>query len=563
MPAPFSISNCLSVGETVTREYFGGDLTIAITNLTTAKCYVSDISNTDGPLSVSDLIALRNKEDWSEVTIAGRAYGKCQIVGFSLDPDVNATVATCNISLRSRTVGTSTSGGYYADLLTAIGTEGNLVESISENITLSRAQNSTSYSRTVDLKINNSSLIFNPLLGTQSPVAKAKEIVRKWFSTLTYSFPLISGEYDEILDKDFKTFKSERIDAIQGNVSVTETLDTTNISGDYAHTFELSLSVGQDGVTTVTESGEIEGLTSDRIAAANAVYSAVIAASQTRCSDLYDKYSVTGPGGANNSSISCNENSLGSAPIERTKTTNIFVGTIEYSVSYSDDSSKSGNVYKSVSSTTNQEGCIENGEISYSFEGATGANELLGEYPRYGFALALFLNPQSGIEHILETAIDFGFSGLPISRTEDHRLYDGVIEGGLVFSNNSVYRLNTAADLIKKIEYSQAQSKPFPFSQAYQSVPMEGQTSSIVQTSYDTLANLDHGTRIVAHRISPENTTRLDELISLSKSLVPTGFTDDSSVLNSASYSFSPLNDVEFSLDVSIDCFEGEEDSCE
>lgn len=563
MPAPFSISNCLSVGETVTREYFGGDLTIAITKLITAKCFVSDISNVDGPLSVSTLISLRNKEDWSEVIIAGRNYGKCQIVGFSLDPDTNATVATCNISLRSRTVGTSTSGGYYADLLAAIGAEGDLVESISESINLSRSQNSTSYSRTVDLKINNKSVLFNPLVGAQSPVPKAKEIVRKWLSTLTYSFPLISGEYDEILDKDFKTFKSERIDSIQGTVSVTETLDTTNVAGDYAHTFELSLSVGQDGVTTVTESGEIEGLTADRIAAANAAYNAVIAAAKTRCADLYIKYSVTGPGGYENSTITCDTTNLNPTPTEQTKTTNTFSGTIEYSVSYSDDSSKIANVYRTISSTINEEGCVAGGEISYTFEGATGANEATGTYPRYNIALSLFLNAQSGLAYVTGSATGVGFSGLPISRSEEHRFYDGVIDGTLSYSNDPIYRYHTPTGLIKKVEFNMSASDPVPAAQVYQSVPTEGQTSSIVQKSYDTLSGLNYSTRMLAHRISPDNTTRRGELLALASDLLPEVFAYESSVLNSVNYSFSPLNDVEFEFDAATEHFTGTEDSCE
>ena len=561
MSAPFSISNCLSVGETITREYFGGDLTIAVTKLITAKCFVSDVSNADGPINVSDLIALRNKEDWAEVTVAGRNYGKCQIVGFSLDPDANATVATCNISLRARSVGTSASGGYYADLLTAIGTEGDLVESISENINLGRSQNSTSYSRTVDLKINNKSAIYNPLLGSPSPVPKAKEIVRKWLSTLTYSFPLISGEYDAILDKDFKTFKSERIDAIQGTVSVTETLDTSNVAGDYAHTFELSLSVGQDGVTTVTESGEIEGLTADRIGAANAAYSSVIAAAKTRCSDLYSKYTTAGVGGVDNAPIVCDK-TLKDAPTEQTKTVNTFSGTIEYSVSYSDDSSKIANVYRTISSTVNEEGCVDGGEISYTFEGATGANEATGTYPRYQIALALFLNAQSGLAYVTGTATSVGFLGLPISRTEQHRFYDGVIEGSLAYSNDSIYRFHTTTGLIKKIEFNMSTSDPVPAAQVYQSVPMDGQTSSIVQSSYDTLSGLNYSTRMLAHRISPDNTTRRGQLLALASGLLPEVFADESSVLNSVSYSFSPMNDVEFELDAATEYFTGVEDSC-
>ena len=320
--------------------------------------------------------------------------------------------------------------------------------------------------------------------------------------------------------------------------------------------------MGQDGVTTVTESGEIEGLTSDRIAAANAVYSAVIAASQTRCSDLYDKYSVTGPGGATNSTIHCDGNSLKTTPTEQTKTTNVFAGTIEYSISYSDDSSKIANTYRSITSTVNQEGCVESGDISYSFEGATGANEATGTYPRYQIALSLFLNASSGLDHILGLGVGAGFTGLPIARSEEHRFYEGVIEGSLSFSNNPVYSYNTEADLIKKLEFSAASSDPIPEAQVYQSVPMESQSSSIVQASHDTFSGLNYSTRMLAHRISPENSTRLGELISMASGLLPEVFAEDGSVLASVNYSFSPLNDVEFSFEASVEHFTGEEDSC-
>lgn len=540
--APLLITNAISLGETVNREYFGSDATLAFTRQVNLTCLVSDMYNTSGPISVASLIALRDAQDWRNVTISGKDYGKCRITSFNLVGGTNAYVATCNITFESRSSGTSSGGTYFADMWRALNSDGKLIESISETASLSRGENSTSFSREVSIKLNNASLLFSPLTGATSSLGKAKEIVRAWVKDgADYVFPTISGEYDSIISDKLakKKFYTEKVDAINGTVSITESLDTSNIaSGTYSHSYTIQLSSDEDGITRVTESGTVEGLGSDRLADAESGYATVISEAVGRCQTIYTQYA--------NSVVKC-EKTLSSRARETNKKTDKFSGTIDYSVSFNDDDSDKGAVYKTVTTAVTRNGCNSTADVSYTFEGTTGTSaEIISgvlSYPKYAQALAIFENTTSGIEDIIS---DQDYDNLPISRSETHKFYQGVIEGSLSFSSDDIYRFNTAVDKIKKFEEQTSTTLPVIVTRSFTFVPTEFDAGNTVvqQADFSTDQKEGYQLSMTVARIAPSaDVTRFSTLTGMA-----TGF---SGIMDSMSVSYAPLNDA--TMTVSID----------
>lgn len=539
--APLLITNAISLGETVNREYFGSDITLAFTRQVNLTCLVSDMYNTSGPISVASLIALRDAQDWRNVTISGKDYGKCRITSFNLVGGTNAYVATCNITFESRSSGTSSGGTYFADMWRALNSDGKLIESISETASLSRGENSTSFSREVSIKLNNASLLFSPLTGATSSLGKAKEIVRAWVKDgASYVFPIISGEYDSIVSDKLvkKKFYTEKVDAINGTVSITESLDTSNIVGTYSHSFTVQLSSGEDGITRVMESGTIEGLGSDRLADAESGYATVISGAAGRCQTIYAQYV--------DSVVKC-EKTLSSRARETNKKTDKFSGSIDYSISFDDDDADKGTVYKTVTTSVTRNGCNSTADVSYTFEGTTGTSaEIISgvlSYPKYAQALAIFENATSGIEDIIS---DQGYDNLPISRSETHKLYQGVIEGSLSFSSDDIYRFNTTVDKIKKFEEQTSKTLPVVVTRSFTFVPTEFDDGNTVVQRADFSTDQKDGYQLsmTIARIAPSaDITRFSALTGMA-----TGF---SGIMDSMSVSYTPLNDA--TMTVSVD----------
>lgn len=550
--APLIITNAISLGETVNREYFGSDITLAFTRQVNLTCLVSDMYNTSGPISVASLIALRDAQDWRNVTISGKNYGKCRITSFNLVGGTNAYVATCNITFESRSSGTSSGGTYFADMWRALNSDGKLIESISETSSLSRGENSTSFSREVSIKLNNASLLFSPQTGATSTLGKAKEMVRAWVKDgADYVFPIISGEYDSIVSNKLakKKFYTEKVDAINGTVSITESLDTSNIVSDvYSHSYTIQLNVGEDGIVTVSESGSVEGLGTNRAADAETGYAAVIPAANARCQAVYGLYG--------SSAVKC-EKTISSRARESSKKVDIFSGKIDYSITFDDNDANKGSVYKTVTTSIVQNGCVSSADVSYTFEGTTrNSVEISGgtlSYPKYAQALAAFENVASGIEDIIS---DQNYDNLPISRSETHKLYQGVIEGSLSFSSNDLYRFNTTTDKIKKFDEQTSATLPVIVTKSFTFVPTEFDSGNTVVQQADFYTDQKEGYQLsmTLARIAPSNDiTRYAALTGMA-----TGF---SGIMDSISVSYAPLNDA--TMTVSVDTTIVTDEECE
>ena len=152
--------------------------------------------------------------------------------------------------------------------------------------------------------------------------------------------------------------------------------------------------MSESRVATVTEFGEIQGLTEPRIDAAEAGYSTEIENAKTRLEGIYNHFKD------DSCSTELNKDSSNEVLlITKSRNVNSFAGTISYSVSSNDDPRyEDGGATWEYNISVEYDGkhttCTEDGTVSgrgnVIYDPSLGAN--LVAYPKYLTAKDLFIN---------------------------------------------------------------------------------------------------------------------------------------------------------------------------
>ena len=564
---PLVITNATLLSFSQSVDYFGGDIGFKKTKQIKITCSSSDISNQHGVSTESkDLFELlKNKRDYSSLTINGKEFGNAKIVSFSTEAEDMVNSLSCSIDfLIHESFGDlSTLTGYYADYGNA-NIEGSIINSFSDSIQLQSGENSSSYDRSISIQANNS-------LNIENLTDVVKGYVKDILDYSVFSFPDLTAFQEDIHDltsRSFKKLVTETIDEIALSFSFRESLNVGNVVGDYSLVNTQTLTTDSNGIVTVSEQGEIQGLTEPRIDAAEAGYATQIAASKTRLSDMFTQHAL-------GSCRDLNTDSGGSIILfTKGKTIDTFQGNISYNVSANNDPK-----YESDSATweytivsnfdgthTNatEQGSIEGlGNLIYDKDG--GSN--LDVYPKYIKAKDVFeqtVLPGDGgvLQNIDDRIKDLVPDSCPkpISRSETHSPRKGVISYSRSFSNNPIYAENDG--IAKKIESSTAFKDALPNVATYVSLNPEN-SREIVQ-KLNTLSNvqISNSVNILGYRINfNDEYSKMIEMGNLAKSKV--SLLDLSSAikyLESCSYNYKGANDVQFSLSTS---HVGGEDSCQ
>lgn len=471
----FIINNATILGFSQRGTFFEGDFRFGNKRIINLECLSTDISNESDVSShaVRDLIYLSKTDDYQRVHINGISFDTVKFTSFDIDGDEWVRGATCSISLEAYEEGTieSNLGGTYYEGLDFQGLA-HFLDDFSEDFSFSRAENSVTYTHSVTLKFSDSAEIKgNPRLS--GPVALAKEFAGKLFQTKNANRPDFAFS-DTQLQSIYKTFDddysrtiSEEYDNINNTCTFTENFEAFDKRGpdnSYSTKSTQTFEFDQNGIITVSEQGEILGLSKADYEAADAALNTTISVAKARINVLFERYKdvIKTNTTCEIPNLVLDESGTAVRAITSGKTINIYEGIISYSVTATNDPSKGSTANHNYTTQVQLDGdyftSTENGTIE-------GIAEPLGpvivkkplNYQKYDQARTKFVS--------IDTAIDTRVKGLIsnpspqyITNTETVSEYKGRIAYTRSFSNAPRYKDNDG--IAKQITVDVQNSKP-------------------------------------------------------------------------------------------------------
>jgi len=278
------------------------------------------------------LLSLNNQRDvsgiWNQINyystgfdgfitlnINGIDYQNAKLNSINFSKDENQDVLTKNFNI---------SFEYYEDALS--GSKDYLtgyllkdVESISDSFSMDISQDQNySFSHTVDLTFFNKT--------GSNLVNSARTIATGLLGNNKYSLTKLGG--NKYSDNLKRKYYNEKFDVFKGTYSLEETFDyNSNLINNASITTGISVQIGNNGVITVTEDGEIVGVKEDLYANALAEYNSLIAGSYNRCQGFLNSFA----------DFAGLTTTLKTLPTEQSTISDKFLGKINYTMSYSND----------------------------------------------------------------------------------------------------------------------------------------------------------------------------------------------------------------------------------
>lgn len=297
-----SINNAEKLSFKSRFELFNGSIAFKRVSEFTLSLVFSDITTQDGDLiDFTDLLALQNREDYNIFSVNGIELQKAKIKSFQVEGgnfNKNALV-TIILEVQEEAEDLTALVGYYADYAAGFTESCAFVDELSESINISRGENTTEFSKQVDVKFSNSALLVgdeNPLIRQAQNFAKA---IFDYDWTNGYStIPDLDSEdniRDSLANNKRKT-TSETLDAINNRCSFRQNLRIENAKSspvNYSHSATQRIQIDQNGIATVSERGKIEALegfykTQSNIA--ETAYSHEVGQARTRVQEIFDQY---------------------------------------------------------------------------------------------------------------------------------------------------------------------------------------------------------------------------------------------------------------------------------
>ena len=204
------------------------------------------------------------------------------------------------------------------------------MEEFSESYSIDYSSNEDSINGSHSIDIRMSSL-FNG-----DKIVYAKNLAQVLFSK-TFTEKLSEISYKKPNDGLRKDFYSENYDTINGKCGFNRTFSYANTDECFSRQRSISVSLADDGITTVSETNKIAGkcLEPTLFASAELGFSSEITGSFNRCSGALDNYKT----------FFNIQSGLIPYELKRSVKRNTFNGEIEYDISFSNDPRKMGYYY--------------------------------------------------------------------------------------------------------------------------------------------------------------------------------------------------------------------------
>lgn len=544
-------------------ELFDGGIAFRRTAEHTFSLVISDPANGIG--DVIDLSGFENLKNTKEVVLFKVLNKdiKGRLKTFAIDSSNQNQIATATMVIEEDLSGDNVSSldGYYADFV-KFPSQGAFVESISDQISVSRGESSADFSHQINVKFR----AIKPN-GPENPLVKQAKAFADGIFASTNIVKLLSDKFEteeHISDitgtgTNFKTFFSETYNTITNECSFSQTLSAENVrsagSNYYSHTATQSVSIASNGIVTMSEEGKIKGLLVNRLGSAEAGYITELAAAKNRLKELFNAYK----------NPECTE-IVDVNFLSTTKTTDKFSGEITYSLKADNDPKNAdldtANPIRTEKSrnysfdngiwTATESGTITSLKTQ-SYDGSKNDEK----YPKLEAAYAEYKNviSFSSIRNSLQDIIDAAgckddLSPFPTSRTLTMGFFKGVVQYEVSFStdkrfakNNTIKSLtvngSTDYETIKKNEFLVPKAPVLIQESAYKT---SGKKAGSKQTSV----------KILGYRRNPTAYgSTFNYLLGQAKTLM-NEIPDEGgeNYIESASASCTPVNNVTFDLSV-------------
>ena len=595
-----TLTDVQDFGVSSAPEYFGseqGRFRDTITyNIT---CYKVDVTNSDGVSQdvVSSLNDLRLTKDYAIITLEnGQEFINAKLIDFSIEESTFTDFGLASLTFEkygSRATNQMDSSLYNCFNQTIAGTEEyqTYFESFSESFDFDYGKDSTTFNYNLDLQLREQAgdtqnalaypVNFAALINVNG--SKAIKLAREFaYNIFTCNerpdIPnlILPSGLSGIYQSGFKKNYSENIDLISNTCSFTESFSTTNISGTDAGesphgiTFSNQITRAENNIINVTENGSIKGLGTNFVlnspyATADAALSDELSSAKTRISGAFNRFKVEGD-------IPLNTGCDGSIRIfSEDITRDPFNGTIEYSITANNDPKftgrcEGGSVQSQETFTldpANYSGLSRSVNIvGYGVEisGKEGTAEIV--YPKFEKALEIM----NEVYPIYNSGS--GYAPSPISEQWDYDKRNGAITLDFEFSTNPIYRFNSPASGIKKVEVDYDQTNSLPKYNLFQGLNLgvgkdnqwKKYIDQIIQPmNYDLPQSMSVSVNLVRSRnvdLRPSSDKVLENLVSFATGQIFTnevlGSQDkkDRYIIQDASYNYTPFNNVTLGMQV-------------
>ena len=267
--AALTITDATVLSVATAPERFGSDFRFGTRKNITVEVAKLDAVNSEGVGSCATTAdALRKTKNWTSLTINSISFGRAKLIDFNLEEGIWVTHTKATLSFEVYEDGdlSQMAGDYYKGL-NDLKANGKNLEDFSEEFTFERGPDSTSYSYTLNLKFSAATQLTTTAGCIPGEVQEAydcaEEIIRGGAGSRP-SFALIDTEVEGLYSdygKGKKRLLRESVDLLNKTAAFTEDFTAYNIdSVDYSSIIRQSITLGEDGVVSVGENGQLLGL---------------------------------------------------------------------------------------------------------------------------------------------------------------------------------------------------------------------------------------------------------------------------------------------------------------
>ena len=256
----------LSVGATPQR--FGSDFRFGTRQNITVEVAKIDSVNSEGVGDCATAAdALRKTKNWTSLTINDISFGRAKLIDFNLEEGIWVTHTKATLSFEVYGEGDlrQLAGDYYVGL-NNLKAKGKDLDDFSEEFSFERGPDSTSYTYTINLTFSAATQLSTSdgclSGGVAEAYACAEEIIRGGAGSRP-SFALIDSEVKDLYSdygKGKKRLLRESVDSINNTASFTEEFKAYNIDATYSSVIRQNIALGEDGVVSLQENGQLLGL---------------------------------------------------------------------------------------------------------------------------------------------------------------------------------------------------------------------------------------------------------------------------------------------------------------
>lgn len=519
----FENASILSYNQT--SSFFGNSFRYQNQKNLTIEGILRVTGNTSGVSGMQNAISgfFRNDIDYTPVIVNGYNFGRGKINSVSMSEGNDVRVKPYTVSVTCYETGNlyNLTGIYYSGIGQSTGNRYDLINDFSENFSFNRDGETYGYTHDISIQLNSGFGV------TQTPINLAKAFATSLINNnVPFGF-LTSGE-NQLLG--FKVY-NESYNRINNQCSFTETYSRPKNTSGLLFTRVNSYDLGPDGITRVSENGNIKNISGNlapsRFTGLAALVDTISSGAYARCNSIFTSYS------------SPTSYPLYSGYESYTKSINHFANTASYDISFSNNPVQiSGCSWRYSNEITKEDrfySVTENGSI---------IGHGIPQNSGYQAAMNIYNNVKAGAftrnYQFYASNVSYPLSLKRVAESKNYSQFNGNVDYSFSFSDNPIN--NEGVSGIKTREISVNDSIPMKLINKFQIF----NTAEIVQAQ----ENATLGNRSLNLQFSLTKDHNFTTVKSAAKQIVNSYIpVEEDSFINSLDFSYNP-NQKRFSLNV-------------